>query len=327
MDSQIIFVCGHRKCGTTLLLNLLDNHPELAVYPIDVAYFYGYFPTYIHGEFTLDERRARFDRVVFTELQSHLARSGLSDRIDVARFREMFFADIGRRLGDMRAVTNTMAESYKKVMRYGNRPVVLKETSIEIYASEILAWHPNAKFIHILRDPRDNYSALKAGVESYYAQFGDDQKSLLASMLHRARLSMLYAAANQKLFDRDRYHVIRFEDLVGESDVTLGRLREFLGISDSKTMKVPTILGQPTKGNSFEGFDFSALSSRNIGRWKSRITQQEAAIIEFHFGETMDMFGYERAIPLEQQASAAAEFYKWQNYRYFYFDRFAGSAG
>lgn len=28
-----IFICGHPKSGTSLLRNLLDNHPQLAVYP------------------------------------------------------------------------------------------------------------------------------------------------------------------------------------------------------------------------------------------------------------------------------------------------------
>jgi len=30
-----IFLCGHRKTGTTMLLGLLDDHPELLVYPAE----------------------------------------------------------------------------------------------------------------------------------------------------------------------------------------------------------------------------------------------------------------------------------------------------
>ncbi len=30
-----VFICGYQKSGTTLLLNLLDNHPELVVMPGD----------------------------------------------------------------------------------------------------------------------------------------------------------------------------------------------------------------------------------------------------------------------------------------------------
>jgi len=37
----------------------------------------------------------------------------------------------------------------------------------------------------------------------------------------------------------------------------------------------------------------------------------------------MQEFGYEPAFDEVAQARAAAEFYKWQNYAYFYSDRFA----
>ena len=39
-----VFLCGHRKTGTTLLLNLLDSHPDLSVYPADSGFFFKYYP-------------------------------------------------------------------------------------------------------------------------------------------------------------------------------------------------------------------------------------------------------------------------------------------
>src|SRR6056300_942169 len=43
---MIIFLTGHRKSGTTLLLRLFDNHPDIDVYPTDLTLFYQYFPYY-----------------------------------------------------------------------------------------------------------------------------------------------------------------------------------------------------------------------------------------------------------------------------------------
>ena len=39
-----VFLCGHRKSGTTMLLALLDSHPELLTYPADSAFFYRVYP-------------------------------------------------------------------------------------------------------------------------------------------------------------------------------------------------------------------------------------------------------------------------------------------
>ena len=35
-----IFICGHRACGGGLLTGLLDQHPELLVYPDESKFFY-----------------------------------------------------------------------------------------------------------------------------------------------------------------------------------------------------------------------------------------------------------------------------------------------
>lgn len=326
MDPSIVFLGGHRKTGTTLLLNLLDGHPELAVYPDDATFFYAYFPTYTRDGFSLEERKKRFERVVFTELEEWM-RENASDRdLNVSRLREHFFGEIGDRMEDVTAIAKAMAKAYATVQGQQGRPVVLKETSIEIYAGELLAAHPTAKFVHLLRDPRDNYAALKAGVATRYALMGENELATLASMIHRARLGFLYARTNQALFGTDRYLILRFEDLLQNTDATLRRLCEFLGIAYRDSLTVPTKLGHPTRGNNFDRLDFSAISGRNVGAWSKRITAEEAQIIEFHFSDVMTERAYNPAFAPKDRAAAAAEFYKWQNYRYFFSDRFAAPA-
>src|SRR5467141_2978328 len=55
-DQRACFIAGQAKSGTTLLAALLDNHPELLVFPQETAYF----PTVLtkYGE---RGRRAQFD--------------------------------------------------------------------------------------------------------------------------------------------------------------------------------------------------------------------------------------------------------------------------
>jgi hypothetical protein len=326
MDPNIIFLGGHRKTGTTLLHNLLDGHPALAVYPDDATYFYAYFPVYTRDGFSAEARKKRFERVVFTELEAWIRENASDQDLDVSSLREHFFRAIGDRLADVTAITKTMAAAYTTVQGRQGRPFVLKETSIEIYAGELLAAHPTAKFVHLLRDPRDNYAALKAGVATRYALMGENELATLASMIHRARLGFLYARTNQALFGAERYLVLRFEDLLQDTDATLRRLCEFLGIAYHDSLTVPTRLGHPTRGNSFEHLDFSAISARNVGAWPKRITAEEAQIVEFHFSDVMTERGYNPVFAPKDRAAAAAEFYKWQNYRYFFSDRFAAPA-
>ena len=303
-------------------MNLLDSHPDLAVYPTDANYLYAYFPTFTRGDFDNTQRKARFDRVVFTELQTTLESWGRTKDVDVPQFRNLFFSKVEGQLGNIAAINNSFQESYKEVMKQQGLPFVMKESSVEIYASEILESQPSARIVHLIRDPRDNFAALKAGVSKRYAKMGEGVNETLASLLHRARLGFQYALANQEFFGEERYHIVKFEELVGNSDSTLSTLCDFLSITPSETLKVPTKLGYPTKGNNYDGIDFSALSAKNVGRWRERIKPEEAQIIEFHFGELLEYFGYNRHFPLKEQARAASDFYKWSNYKYFYSDRF-----
>jgi len=321
MSPPLVFIGGHRKSGTSLLLNLLDGHADLAVYPTDAAYFYAYFPAYLQKTFSAQQQSARFERVVFTELEFWLRKHALEGLLDVSKLRDGFLKRLDNRFGDMAAITQAMAEAYTAVAGE-DKPFVLKETSIEIYASELFAWHPDAKFIHILRDPRDNYAALKAGVETHYAKLGEGNLETLASLLNRARLGFLYAATNLRTFGADRYHVLAFEDLVANPDAALQGICAFLGIPFTASMRTPTKLGKPTRGNNFDAVDFSALSTHHVGAWPARISREEAQIIEFHLADVMQTAGYAPAFSPQEQAAAASDFYKWQNYRYFFKDRF-----
>lgn len=321
-DIPKLFIAGHRKTATTMLLNLFDGHPELAVYPTDVNLFYGYYPIFTEGKFGESERIKRIHKVVFDDLYSF---DIFNCKDDIEEFRNSFTKHIkGKSLTDMRAVVNSMSTAFREVTGQVGDNVkfqIFKETSLEIYASEVFDWFPGAKYIHIVRDPRDNYAAIKAGVKRYET-FGDDEKTLLNSVLNRGKLGMKLASINKQTFGGDQYKVVRFEDIVSSPEETLRDICNWLSIDYSKNMITPTVLGRPTKGNNYNGLEFYEISAKNVGRWNDRITEEEVAIIEFHFSDEMSAFGYERSISETKTLQPIADFYKWLNYKYFYFDRF-----
>lgn len=51
MDENKIFILtDHRKSGTSLLHRLLDGHPYLNVYPVDLSVLYAYFSCYTNNQ-------------------------------------------------------------------------------------------------------------------------------------------------------------------------------------------------------------------------------------------------------------------------------------
>lgn len=324
-ETQTLFICGHRKCGTTMFLNLFDSHPELSVFPQDATVLYAYSPKWLTDEYSDLDRRKRLEQVVCNFFAENLSKECKTSGFNQDQFSQNFQSKIESvSLTDIGAIINAMLEAYSGVEGNSNvRWRVLKETSIELMATELLEIFPNSKFIQLLRDPRDNYGALKSGVDSHYGHFGEDEHMILSSLIYRARLGMMYARANIKRFGAEQYRVVRFEDLIQDNKNILGELCNFLDINFHNNLLIPTVLGQPTRGNNFDQLDFSTISDRNIGRWKQRISEEEAAIIEFHFGSLMDEFGYTPVFDKAQQMDAASTFYKWENNQYHYRDSFA----
>jgi hypothetical protein len=317
----LVFVCGHRKSGTTMLANLLDGHPKLAVYPIDLALLYAYFPEFMRTHHGPDELRARLATVLFADLRQRID----ARLLDVDRLEREFFDGLPDEalLRPDILIARLMA-AFCKVSGAGAKQWgVFKETSIEIYAQEILGWFPEARFIHLVRDPRDNFAALATGVDRYYSRLGEDHNRTLASLLNRVGIGFRMAQENNEQLGAGRYHVLRFEDLTAAPERSMQAIADFLGIDMQPGLLTPTLLGHPTGGNAFDGVETFSVNARNVDRWRDRIAPEDAQVIEFHLAREMQTFGYEPAFDHRARARAAAEFYKWQNYTYFYSDRFA----
>ena len=73
----------------------------------------------------------------------------------------------------------------------------------------------------------------------------------------------------------------------------------------------------------FDGKDFNGISSEHVGKWKQRISEKEAMIIEFWLDDIMRLWGYESEFGYKDRQSAFSEFYDWYNSKYFYHDSFS----
>jgi sulfotransferase family protein len=327
-SERFVFAGGHRKSGTTMFLNLFDGHPDCCVFPTDISVLYGYFPVYTAGDFSTEQRLERLDRVIFgVTLEGLRDKHALGERLPVERVREHFFANLDHdKLDQIDVIIRQIIASFREAigLPVEKAPiVVIKETSLEIYAQMLSAMFPGAQFIQVLRDPRDNYAALHAGVEKHYRLFGESERHILASLLNRVGTAMRLIKPNTKALGDDHLMVLGFEALVQDPSGSMRDVARFAGIDFTPALTSPSVMGLPTAGNNYDDQQFFKVSARNVGRWRERITDEEAQVIEFHLGDIMERYGYDLAFPPEDSARAAADFYRWSNYCYFFKDSFA----
>ena len=306
-----------------MFYNLFDGHDELLVYPSDLNLLYAYFPEYLNDKYTNKDRFNRLDVILFKDLELQLKSQNVNKNIDILEFKNIFFKKLEiTDLCNMRSVITKLMDSFSEIKRYKNRIPVIKETSIEIYSNDILNWFPESKFLHLVRDPRDNFAALKSGVKKYYSKMGEDEKQTLSSLIYRTRLGLKMGLSNQELYGITKYRFVIFNEVIDNTLNEIENICEFLGIEFNDKLLIPTRLGSQIRGNNFDGNKFNTITNKNVGRWIERISEDEAKVIEFHLGELMKKFNFNLKYDSSESAAAAAEFYKWENYKYYFSDRF-----
>jgi hypothetical protein len=317
------FIGGHRRCGTTMFTNLFDAHPMVCMFPADSGFFYAYYPVYESDEYTNDQRMDRIIEECYSRLEADVIKVN-TENPDTEPLN-FDFPGLYTQFRDMCSAGTFTSKEMLENMLYAYRETVdldsskhlcwmEKTSSSEIYAHTIFKWFPNARFLHLLRDPRDNYASLKSGWENRYSKRVDNVGFLLQSMINRGKLSMELAESNRRRYGDERYMVVRYEDLTTDPDSTLKSVCAFLGIEFDKMLMNPTVCGKLWKGNNFTGDRYVGPSPASIGRWRERITEEDAQVIEYHFRDIMLRNDYGLEMNEYDCVDAAVNHYKWYNY-------------
>jgi hypothetical protein len=315
--NKIIILTGHRKSGTTLLHRLFDGNNDILLYPVDLSVLYAYFPCFVDKKKTAKLLRKRLGVVIRKSL--------LDMNIDSA---DSIANDVVTRISDsgLRRKKDVIVAMARSWAEYNNanlseKVFVFKETTQSIFIQDYIDSFGDIKMISVIRDPRDNYAAISAGVDGYYKKFGEGHLQSLASFINRAGVDLRAALVNSDKYRRN-FMSIRFEDLVTDIERVMRGLCDFVEIKFTSSMLDPTILGGAYGGNNHDGVKFSGVSKNNIGRWKDRINKKEAMVIEYIMHDLIVKNGYELFYDEVDSQREFSNFYEWYNCNYFYHDSF-----
>jgi len=326
---KYIMLTGHRKSGTTLLHKLFDNHRGLNIYPVDLSLLYAFYPCWSSAALSMEDQKVRFTLVLRNSIY-RFAGARISEHVssfDPQKFID-FFWEVNNieALSRPGAIITSIAKAYCGYAKLDQSlPFIFKETSQTINFQGMLNEGLDIQCVQIIRDPRDNYAAIKAGVSGYYRKMNEDENESLASVLNRAKLDLELAKV---LLNEEGYGftALRFEDLVSDPHKHMEGLSKFLGVDWCDSFLSPTFLGEGFSGNNHDGIQFTGISDKNVGRWLERISPYEAAVIEGWMNRVMDDWGYKKVFKKSDHLRALEEFYAWYNCRYFYRDSFRMSA-
>jgi hypothetical protein len=265
-----IFIVGTGRSGTSLLRNILNRHPRIAI--SDETHFLQYVYSRRRAFGNLDNpahrRRVADEYVRLKHLRVISDPGALRARLlrDATSYRGLF---------------TSLAANYAELQgkpRWGE-----KTPHHALFAGTLCEWYPHATIIHIVRDPRDVVASLQRMPWS--------AGSVVRNAMTWRRINL----AARQCCDRPQYMSIRYETLVREPERTVAGICERLGEEYFPSMLVatkPTLLhpSPPWLARAAE-----AITAERLEKWRAELTAEEASQIEWAVGEHLESFGYRRA--------------------------------
>jgi len=296
-----IFIIGTERSGSNLLRVILSAHSRIDVpHPLHVMkYFASLEPRY--GDLS---QRDALDRLAGDVLA--LARVHIHPwDVPLDRRRLVDEADPPDLLGLLFGLQQQHLEATGKA-RWGN-----KSTFMLDHVDRVLQYRPDARFVWLVRDPRD------VAVSSRKSVF---------SPFHPWFTAKLWAEQQRRCLDleqrlgSDVVLRLRYEDLLEDPEGTVRRLCAFLGEDFEPAMLRYHETQEARRGAALsESWQNTAapVLRGNSGKWRGAISHEELAAIEGECGELMDLLGYDCAAlaPPEPPAGRTALRWRLQNER------------
>jgi hypothetical protein len=299
-----VFVVGHRKTGTTLLLDLLDGHPQLVVLPGESNHFLTFLP--------------RFGRLgahrIATEAQKWwilrlISPSGIppfwaagrpweldADPYELfsRRLFELAAGNPGRDPLGMAAVALQAAFAESRGVEPGEPSSWVEKTpGQEHCVDQIVGLYPRARFVHLLRDPR----SVAAAISRLDRDTGHDTDLLGVGLT--ASQSFSAADRNLRRLGEDRYLVLRYEELVSAPEPVMRRTADFVGIEWADSLLTPTVGGVEATSNSAwqERQVTGQIESNRLELWREELDERASELVSGITRHAAGRFGYQLPRP------------------------------
>ena len=170
------------------------------------------------------------------------------------------------------------------------------------YVPTLLTWFPQARIIHMLRDPRgifvSEWRRRQREAQSFpYKQLKHVPALMKLIILLQTTYTWRESARNSREYLQlypQNYYPLRFEDLVRDPENQVKALCRFIGVEFQPEMLDQTVVSMGFQEKQ-TGFDAGAAS-----RWKKQIQPWADAWLRFWLGQDMKRLGYELENPKDE---------------------------
>jgi hypothetical protein len=250
---QPIFIGGQRRSGTTLLRALLNRHSNIACGPESK---FVQHPTFLawHDQLS-NEWAERVERYGFGQREVDQAMAALVDDL---------FSRYARKQGKTRWAEKT-------------------PTNI-LRIDYVFRLFPHAKFLHIIRDPRDTFCSIRHRART-------DKPAWARFTANRSAVDWCDSIRAGKPWrtSTERYFELHYENLVADPQKVLQDILRFIGEPWDPRLLDPDADDADERKNKIRR---DQIVSTSVGRWRAELERVEVEDIQSTAGPLMIELGY-----------------------------------
>lgn len=246
-----VFIVGMPRSGTTLLQGILCNSRKY--FPMPETHF--------------------FSRVAYGLPETNFSRENREQMRRILKRKSKIDIDgtVWHEFQSQKEIFEYLISTFN---RHNKRTFLEKTPRHVFFYLQILKYYPDAKFICMIREPKNTVSSLLTMSQKR-------QKSVL-------RISLFYnkiAKAIINIMPNHNVLVVKYENLVDQADQTLKRICQFVNIPfDSnllKTVAAPAGIISEHETWKKQNIDLKTIQHNNAERWREGLNVAEANLVTF----------------------------------------------
>jgi protein-tyrosine sulfotransferase len=267
---QMLFILGKGRSGTSLLQNMLNAHPAV-VGPPESKFAVIFYPKFAHIKKWTEKDVLNFIECLYSEALFagvwNVDKKVLTEKLLAIKDE----ADYGLLC---KAVYYMVRKSKENVLYISE-----KNPQYILFIDTLLKIFPQARFVHIVREPRDN-------IYSHLISF--NEKNTIFRAYQWVAFNSIIEEAKKRL--QGRFFSLKYEELVNETEKNMRGLCDFLHIPfmpEITQNRPPEALeGDSLKGELMEQARvihkelLKPINTSNIGKWKQGMSEFDRTATE-----------------------------------------------
>ncbi|MFN3918448.1 MAG: sulfotransferase family protein [Flavobacteriales bacterium] len=289
-NQRIYFIVGMGRSGTTLLSNMLNMHPEVVSTPENNFALF--------GKSLAKSRLLNIDFELFKEM----IKRRHNHETSIWFPSDSFIDAISREDVSYSQLCKAVYLNYDKAKNPEEASVLVDKNPIySLYMDKILKLFPEARFIVLSRDYRDNILSRKRVFTGWI------NSNTIHSYMWAKYYKSIMAFANKH---KGITHFFRYEDLVSHPESELKRLCDFLQVEYCQDMTNPAentakLLSHAEVNLGLESRKkielmhnrlLKPIDTEKLNKWQGKFNQSELNTIEVIAGKTGEYFNYKKTL-------------------------------